>query len=313
MRDLSLETRQGWTPLHYAVDFRAVASVEHLLGTGGPSGAAASGMINVKDRAGRTPLAIAARHGDLEIVDALLAHGADPASADRAGRTPFLVAAASAHWTVVVALLATGDARVAREAVAHRERATGRCVLAAAIAAGCSDELGERMYAQLRSAGMADEATVDTAGRTVLHYAAEWCLYATADAIISGRAALTAIDSPSENAAADDAEQRQGRPALAQGQLVSPLLGHPDRNGALPLHLAAQSGSLAVAELLLGATAAWLGSSGAGGSVGTLRDASGNSALDYAARALHDVGSEDGLELAAVVALFEQAGCRGRP
>ena len=54
----------------------------------------AKANINSKDKYGRTPLAMAARNGNLEILSYLLKNGADYRIGDSSGNTPMHYAAA---------------------------------------------------------------------------------------------------------------------------------------------------------------------------------------------------------------------------
>lgn len=64
--------------------------------------------VNAATEHGRTPLLIAAMHGDAELVGQLLARGADPRRADSQGITPLMLAAASGDLPTISALRARG-------------------------------------------------------------------------------------------------------------------------------------------------------------------------------------------------------------
>src|SRR5262245_1988814 len=69
-------------------------------------------LVSSRDAAGNTPLILAALYGNLETVELLLKHGADPNAANLAGVTPLLRAATDAGK--VERLLAAGAKAEAR-------------------------------------------------------------------------------------------------------------------------------------------------------------------------------------------------------
>jgi ankyrin repeat protein len=70
---------------------------------------------NGADRAGRTPLMIAAENGDRACVDALLACGALPDATDRDGQTALMAAARSDNETICRLLVEAGADRGRRD------------------------------------------------------------------------------------------------------------------------------------------------------------------------------------------------------
>ncbi|KAL1712948.1 ankyrin repeat-containing domain protein [Schizophyllum commune] len=67
------------------------------------------------DDAGNTPAHMAAANGHVEVLDALIAAGADPAAANAAGATPMHWAALNAQLGAVEALFKAGGARLIDE------------------------------------------------------------------------------------------------------------------------------------------------------------------------------------------------------
>jgi len=61
-------------------------------------------VVDAENRSGQTPLMAAARHGNIEIIQALLAHGANPAKTDFTGRDAIGWAAESHRPAVITAL-----------------------------------------------------------------------------------------------------------------------------------------------------------------------------------------------------------------
>ena len=64
--------------------------------------------VNARDSEGRTALMLAARHGQIKAVVALLADGADPTIADSHGFTPLRVANSAGNSSIIVALKKAG-------------------------------------------------------------------------------------------------------------------------------------------------------------------------------------------------------------
>jgi len=84
----------GRTELHYAALYNDIFSVRLLL-------ADEKSTINATDRAGATPLALAAEYGSLQAVKLLLNAGANGAIADKEGRTALDKAQENNHHLIV--------------------------------------------------------------------------------------------------------------------------------------------------------------------------------------------------------------------
>jgi ankyrin repeat protein len=64
--------------------------------------------VNVRDRSGAPLIGIAARHGNLDVVDALIEAGADINAVDNTRRTPLMTASQSRHAAIVERLVKAG-------------------------------------------------------------------------------------------------------------------------------------------------------------------------------------------------------------
>lgn len=103
----SSEAHRRWSCLHYAAVRGDVATIDRIL--------AEDGDIDVRNAAGRTPLAEAAKRGRLTAVRALLHRGAEIDVYDtQSGFTPLHLAAEGNHAAVVRRLLAAGASVNAR-------------------------------------------------------------------------------------------------------------------------------------------------------------------------------------------------------
>jgi ankyrin repeat protein len=83
-------------PLHSAVAARNAAVVRRLVEQGAE--------VNVKQHGGWTPLQAAALHGDLELVNLFLEHGADPLSRSDDGKTAADLAETAGHAEIAAML-----------------------------------------------------------------------------------------------------------------------------------------------------------------------------------------------------------------
>ncbi|PSC73091.1 ankyrin repeat [Micractinium conductrix] len=142
--------------VHYAAHHGMARVLSKLLE--GPAAA----EINEADETGETPLLAAARRGNQECVELLLAAGAAADSANRGGLTPLMAASLFCHETVAAALLARGAGVSARD-LTHRR--TPLHWAAVADAAGVARRLLD---------SGADVAAVDVQGATAEDLAEEY-------------------------------------------------------------------------------------------------------------------------------------------
>ena len=98
--DPNARTKNGWTPLHWAVFEGRAEVVPALLEAGADP--------NVRGKYGNTPLHIAASHATAEVVRALLEAGGDPNTQSKGDDTPLHAAARGGTAEVVMALLEAG-------------------------------------------------------------------------------------------------------------------------------------------------------------------------------------------------------------
>ena len=89
------------TSLHGALESGRFAVVQELLDRSGAD-------VNERDNLLRTPLAVASKHGELEIARTVIKYGADVNSRDTTGRTPLHTAAEYGHTDVARLLLDNG-------------------------------------------------------------------------------------------------------------------------------------------------------------------------------------------------------------
>lgn len=115
--DLGAVSSNGMNVLHHAADLGSVGVIEFAAGQGmdldARSEVITQGHGHPRDR-GATALGIASRAGQMEAVEALLAHGANVDAVSAAGHTPLLLAVFSGYSPEVVsALIAAGaDPRI---------------------------------------------------------------------------------------------------------------------------------------------------------------------------------------------------------
>lgn len=148
-----------WTALHYAADYRALATVKVLLAHGA--------NVHARDGSGETPLFEAVRRDESEAgyppgqscVALLLDHGADPRSRADDGDTPLVRAAGIPRYDSTLQLLLAHGADV------QASGAEGRTALMLAATWGRPEGVD-----LLLAAGAKRDAQ-DNAGRTALQYA----------------------------------------------------------------------------------------------------------------------------------------------
>jgi ankyrin repeat protein len=150
------KNNDGWTPLFDAISHQNLALVELLLSK--------NANPNSKDNSGETPLTLAVRlqgvGTSMQIVEQLLAHGADANVAPTSGGgSPLLVAVNSGNTNLIGALLAKG-------ADVNLRSALGLTPLHVASARGYTHVM------EVLLAKGADISPQDNDGNTPLHYAA---------------------------------------------------------------------------------------------------------------------------------------------
>lgn len=228
----------GWTPRMLA-ERSGAPRLQRLLGV--PSrvrsanAADLDGMRSTAAMAGWSELAVAAGRGRLELVQALVAAGADPREVDDSGRTPLYRAVAAGHADVAAWLLEQGAPAIAG----------GELSLLHLIAAQGPVEL----LGMLASRGE-DLDQVDADGRTAMLAAAT-------------RGHAAAVAALLELGASPGAAGPDGRTVLhevaARGHVelgvrllrAGAALDVRDGAGRSPLWLAARAGHVPMAELLL--------------------------------------------------------------
>lgn len=275
--EVNPEDDQGFTPLHDAAVAGHTDVVTLLLAEGAKHdifSASAVGtvdgakelieadpaLVHARDRRGRTALYYAARRGDGQLVECLLAHGAEAKARARDGLTPLAVAASSGHLHAVKLLLANG-AEVTSAALEAAVRSDQAAVLQVLLAGRPRMPKGAIANALCAAAEMGDvelaELLLD-ANADLNYLSPQYHPTPLAEASLFGHERLVAI-------------------FLAKGAEVNTKVFL----GATALHLAASSRHQETVELLL-----------QHGSHVNARDSQGQTPLGLALKASHDQVAE---------------------
>ncbi|MCF6202038.1 MAG: ankyrin repeat domain-containing protein, partial [Hydrogenimonas sp.] len=94
---LNADSSNGWQPLHEALFSQNAKKVKSLVEKGGCD-------IDAQSKAGISPLHIAVKVRNLNLVNYLLDHGADVDIQDNNGFTPLLYAISQHRYRIVVSL-----------------------------------------------------------------------------------------------------------------------------------------------------------------------------------------------------------------
>ena len=144
------------TPLHFAVELDRIKWMRWLLKQPDTN-------VNARDGAGRTPLHVACLRGCYELVEALIAYGADPNTVDNAQETPLLSAARTEGATPVLKLLLG-----VKNVEVHARNAQRQTVLHVALIGECQESV-QVLLDDTATAVYLNAADAD--GRTPLHWA----------------------------------------------------------------------------------------------------------------------------------------------
>ena len=183
--------------------------------------------VDARDANGRSALHEAAFAGHIEIVEALLGAGADPAATDRLARTPVLDAARGGHLAVLDRLLAQLPKGGVNEAAAVDAHGRGALMLAA-----MSENATPALIERLLALGL-DPDTRDFDDKRAIDRAAEagrWALVAALDRAYPVPSAVSdaaELDAPLPDRAPaallrDGLHERRGAELGGLAQLLSP-------------------------------------------------------------------------------------------
>jgi hypothetical protein len=195
-------------------------------------------LANKTDAIGRTPLARAARDGQLDMVELLLSSGADVNGAGPDSATPIYEAAEAGHLQVVRRLLSAG-------AEANKGSQTGGPPLFGAIRGGHGDVVG-----QLLASGADVNAKAPNSSTPLLEAAVRGdasivtaLLDAGAKLDVRAAAALGKMDLAKEIVLADQ--------AAAKGRRIVSLSADLKQEVEGPLHWACRMGNKDIAQFLV--------------------------------------------------------------
>jgi ankyrin repeat protein len=266
----SMNQNYSQPPLAWAAEREYDAVISLLIGS-------LNADINFKDKTGQTAILLAAKNGNLAVMERLLQDKADINAAVRcSGRTAIQAAAGEGHLAVVERLLqrkanvnaaAYGNGRTALQAAAGgghfavverllQEKANvnaaaanenGRTALQAA-AEGGHLEVVERL---LQEKADVNAAAAYEHGRTALQAAAEGGHLAVVELLLQEKADVNAAAAKHCGRTALQAAAEQGHLAVVKRLLQEKAnVNAADDNGRTALQAAAEGGHLAVVELL---------------------------------------------------------------
>ncbi|KAI3426847.1 hypothetical protein D9Q98_006793 [Chlorella vulgaris] len=231
---------------------------------------AAGGDVNARDRKGQTPLQFAAGYGREAVVALLLQLGADPsAAADASGAAALHRAAARNHGGTMRLLLAAGadpwqltTPSGAARAIAVNSTAVGAA--SGTCSAGCGGGSGAGRASSAPASGVGGQTPLMLAAQFGHESAAQLLLglpyTAGTGTSASGSSSGAGGDGSNRHAAASGCTTSNGKGvagtgSAGEGSKLHCHLATHDSAGLTALHLAAQWGMAAVAELLLTAGA----------------------------------------------------------
>jgi len=96
LADLNIQNEQGWSPLHFSVEYNAPKVTEQLLKGGAD--------VDLQENDGWTPLHFAAFHGNVEVAELLLKFNADASAWTSDGRMPYALAVMKGFTTIAQTL-----------------------------------------------------------------------------------------------------------------------------------------------------------------------------------------------------------------
>jgi ankyrin repeat protein len=191
---------------------------------------------------GLTALHVAAQHGHLEVVEALVEKGANVDATTPSGNTPLMLAAVNGHVEVAKWLLAA-------HASVHAANSNGYTALYAAV-----DRDSVAMMELLLDAG-ADKNAVSRLGVTPLHLASQNGRLQAVSVLVARGVAVDLPDSNYGRTALQYAAQAGHVEVVQQLVQGGAAVDAVDEYGGTALHIASAVGQEQVVELLLGSGA----------------------------------------------------------